>query len=87
MSLCLGYSCCTYVDLRAQNSKAIYIYVLGCQIFLQLLELLASQSCFVNLHVGVVAADSNSFNLVCDSEEDTIIELVAAAVVIDFHVQ
>jgi hypothetical protein len=37
--------------------------------------------------VGVVAADSNSFNLVCDSEEDTIIELVAAAVVIDFHVQ
>jgi hypothetical protein len=29
----------------------------------------------------------NSFNLVCDSEEDTIIELVAAAVVIDFHVQ
>jgi hypothetical protein len=42
----------------------------------------------VNLHVGVVAADSNSFNLVCEFEEDIIIELVAAAaVVIDFHVQ
>jgi len=41
----------------------------------------------VNLHVGVVAADSNSFNLVCDFEEDIIIEVVAAAVVIDFHVQ
>jgi len=40
----------------------------------------------VNLHVGVVAADSNSVNLVCDCEEDIIIEVVAAAVVIDFHV-
>jgi hypothetical protein len=37
--------------------------------------------------VDVVAADSNSFNLVCDFEEDIIIELVAAALVIDFHVQ
>jgi hypothetical protein len=37
--------------------------------------------------VGVVAADSNSFNLVCDFEEDIIIELVAAASAIDFHVQ
>jgi hypothetical protein len=37
--------------------------------------------------VGVVAADSDSFNLVCDFEEDIIIELVAAALVIDFHVQ
>ncbi len=41
----------------------------------------------MNRHVGVVAADSNSFNLVCDFEEDIIIELVAAALVIDFHVQ
>ncbi len=41
----------------------------------------------MNLHVGVVAADSNSFNSVCDVEEDIIIELVAAALVIDFHVQ
>jgi hypothetical protein len=37
--------------------------------------------------VGVVAADSNLFHLVCDFEEDIIIEVVAAAVVIDFHVQ
>ncbi len=49
------------------------IYILGCQIFLQLLELLASQSCVVNRHVGVVAADSNSFNLVCDFEEDVLV--------------